>query len=120
VPRAEDNLTPRGQEYGAATEQENFIQALPPQPLPPLVEPTTEPPVEPEVANQVPLSVGDVDMNSVLTRPTDRPEEDVRTGLAGSIPTRQSMADVLDGLVRRGFGSPDVNHLLQQARNLGV
>lgn len=132
MPEATENLTPRGQAYGAKTEQESFVQAAnaaapTPNPVVPVVpqayqstvEVQEEPDPEVETPNIVELEDGPLDMNEILLRGTQRPDEPVTAGLPG-YGSAQSVSGVLEGLVRKGFSTPDVQSLLTIARNLGL
>lgn len=74
MPRAETNMTPRGQSYGAKKQQESFTsQARASRPDP--IEIEEDPPDRP-----IPIE-GLGDASEILFAPTDRPAEDPRTGL---------------------------------------
>lgn len=110
MPRATENLVPKGQPYGTRVRQQEFIQQsaparAPQQQVPP--EPALTPVIDPELG----------DLSEVLFAPTERPEEPVEGW--GPVPLDATLAfkvDVLTEFATLPYAGPEIRALLAEAR----
>jgi hypothetical protein len=131
VPRAELDTSPKGEEYGAETQQKAAGLQTPASVMGPLESPFAQPAPSnlwdqqdaafkpPQGEEQLPNVDPENGWNydQILSGPTQRPFEPIATGLVGARPPKVS--EVL-GQMAQVSNAPDVRALLNAAHQLGM